>query len=267
MRGALVCLLLWLGHENASLGQQPKRIATSNRISLVLVPAGTFMMGSPETEAGRDPNEPQHQVTITNAFYLGVSEVTQGQWESIMKTTPWKGQELVEEGKNFAASYISWEDAVEFCKRLSEKEGRQYRLPTEAEWEYACRAGTTTAYSFGDTWANITKNGWCKLNTNGEFIGKSEQYPHEVRRKRPNRFGLYDMHGNVWEWCSDWYGGSYYRDSPAKDPMGPSSGVHHIFRGGSWRSPPEYCRSAGRGVDERSGNNGCLVGFRVAADK
>ncbi len=177
-----------------------------------LIPAGTFLMGSPDSEEGRDDDERQHEVTITRDFYMGVTEVTQSQWQQVMGTTPWKGQENVIEGDDVAASYISWNDAVEFCQRLSQQEGRTYRLPTEAEWEYACRAGSTTAYSFGDDASQLEQYAW--------YFDSEPAHPSPVKQKSPNGFGLYDMHGNVWEHCQDWYSSSY--GALASDQSSPS---------------------------------------------
>jgi sulfatase modifying factor 1 len=170
-------------------------------MKLVLIKAGSFMMGSPTTEADRSDYELQHRVTLTKDYYLGTTEVTQGQWESLMGTKPWQGKEFVKEGANYPATYVSWEDAVEFCRKLSEREGKNYRLPTEAEWEYACRAGTTTAYSFGDDPLKLSDYGWWGgFTENGNE--KNEQYAHEVASKRPNGYG----HGNrtlISEWSND----------------------------------------------------------------
>ncbi|MFM7831452.1 MAG: formylglycine-generating enzyme family protein, partial [Planctomycetaceae bacterium] len=195
-------------------------------MKLVLIPAGTFLMGSPASDKDRVDNETQHQVTLTKPFSMGRTEVTQGQWKKVMGMEPWKGQAFVQEGDDYPAVYVSWDDAVEFCKKLSAMEGKVYRLPTEAEWEYACRGGTKTAFSFGDDEAELSKYAWW-----GGIVGngnaKDEQYPHQqyahrVAQKLANPFGLHDMHGNVSEWCSDWYGD--YPSTPLTDPRGPSSG-------------------------------------------
>jgi formylglycine-generating enzyme required for sulfatase activity len=238
----------------------PKSITNSIGMKLNLIPAGTFMMGSPASEADRDDDETQHRVTLTKDFYLGTTEVTQGQWESVMGTTPWKGNDYVQEGSNNAASYVSWDDAVEFCRKLSIKEGKTYRLPTESEWEYACRGGTTTAYSFGADAAQLSEYGW--FDKNGWDIG--EKYAHMVGLKRANGFGLYDMHGNVWEWCSDWYGD--YPTGNVTDPQGAAVGSDRVFRGGSWFHNAGFCRSAYRSYftpDYRSD----VLGFRVAVGR
>jgi formylglycine-generating enzyme len=232
-----------------------------SKMSLVLILPGEFQMGSPESDTNAYGHEkPQHLVRITKAFYLQTTEVTQGQFEAVMGTTPWRGELHVKEGPEYAASYVSWDDAQEFCRLLSEKDGKTYRLPTEAEWEYACRAGTSTVYFFSDDashlgeyawWGGITGNGNCR----------SEQYAHEVRQKQPNAFGLHDMHGNVREWCQDCYGN--YVSPPASDPVGPSSGSSRVFRGGCWDDPPVYCRSAYRNWNAPSDRDD-FVGFRVA---
>ena len=137
------------GPSGDTQSSEAREFTNSVGMKLIRIPAGTFMMGSPATEKGREDNEVQHSVELTRDFYLGTTEVTQGQWVQLMETTPWKGKKNVKEGSNIAATYVSWNDAVEFCKRLSAKEVKTYRLPTEAEWEYACRGGTMTAYSFG----------------------------------------------------------------------------------------------------------------------
>jgi formylglycine-generating enzyme required for sulfatase activity len=207
------------------------------------IPAGTFMMGSPEGEPDRDSAEHQHPVTISKSFYMQTTEVTQGQWKAVMATEPWKGKSLVKEGANYAASYVSWNDAVAYCEKLSEKEGKTYRLPTEAEWEYACRAGTQTTWSFGDDEKVLGDYGWCRENA----WGIDEKYAHQVELKKPNAFGLYGMHGNVSEWCDDYYERDYYKQSSENNPTGPTSGYIYVLRGGSWNYGTRDSRSAHRG--------------------
>ena len=221
--------------------RQPEEWSNSVGMKFRAIPAGTFLMGSAEGE-GEDDERPQHQVTITKPFWLGVHQVTQEQWRQVLGTTPWKGQSYTIEGSDVAASYVSWDDAVKFCERLSQKEGRRYRLPTEAEWEYACRAGTTTKYGFGDDEKQLGEYAWFSGNAN--FAG--EQYAHRVGQKRPNAFGLYDVHGNVLEWCADWYEKEYYKKAPASDPSGPPSGSFRVLRGGSWVDEPFNLRSSYR---------------------
>jgi len=226
-------------------GGQPKEVVNSIGMKLLLIPAGAFTMGSPASEIGRYDEETQHQVTLTKPFYMGRTEVTQGQWKKVMGTTLWKDNLFVEEGDDYPAVYVSWDDAVEFCKKLSAMEGKVYRLPTEAEWEYACRGGTKTAFSFGNDEAELSKYAWW-----GGIVGngnaKDEKYAHRVAQKLANPFGLCDMHGNVWEWCSDWY--DAYPSTPLTDPRGPSSGSSRVLRGGSWGSEPGYVRCALRGL-------------------
>jgi sulfatase modifying factor 1 len=219
------------------------------------IPAGTFLMGSPESEPGRDSDEDQHKVTITKAFYMQTTEVTQGQWTAVMGTEPWKGQPTGKEGPNNAATYVSWVDAIAYCEKLSEKEGKTYRLPAEAEWEYACRAGTKTAWSFGDDEKVLGDYAWHAKNA----YDIDKKYAPQVGLKKPNAFGLYDMHGNVYEWCHDYYEEDYYKQSPAKDPPGPPSGSYRVLRGGSWLGFWGLTRSACRGryfAVYRSYNNG-----------
>ena len=217
-----------------------KAIENSIGMKFVPIPAGTFTMGSPAGEKDRSSDETQHQVTLTKSFYMGRTEVTQGQWKKVMGTEPWKGESLVREGDDYPAVYISWDDAVEFCKKLSAKENRVYRLPTEAEWEYACRGGTKTAFSFGDDEGELSKYAWFAFNA--DSIG--EDYAHQVAQKLPNAFGLHDMHGNVYEWCSDWF--SEYPSGPLTDPQGPNTGSSRVLRGGSWYVGPNYVRCAHR---------------------
>jgi len=242
------------------------------------IPAGTFMMGSAETEKGRDylDDEQQHKVTITTAFYMQTTEVTQSQWKAVMGTEPFKGVNNAKEGPDYPATSVTWNDAVAFCKVLSAKEGKTYRLPTEAEWEYACRAGTETRWSFGDDKASLGDYAW--YDENAYFAG--EKHPHQVGLKKPNPFGLYDMHGNVLEWCHDYYGVDYYKQSPEKDPTGPASAPvrssrqragHRVLRGGAWgswaaKSPsPSPCRSANRGGNPPEWRDSTR-GFRVVCE-
>ena len=249
----LLMLLIAVWCEDSTHGQQPvKSITNTIGMKLNKIPAGTFTMGSPEGEEGRMDNETQHPVTISKAFYMQTTEVTQGQWKAVMGTEPWKGDK---KGPNYAASYVSWDDAVAYCKKLSEKESKTYRLPTEAEWEYACRAETKTTWSFGDDEASLGDYAW--HDKNAWDIG--EKYAHQVGLKKPNAFGLYDMHGNVYEWCHDYYEEDYYKQSPEKDPTGPTSGSFRVFRGGSWIISTRFTRSARRGrlvAADRYGGNG-----------
>lgn len=236
-------------------------ISMTNSVGMefVLIPPGEFLMGSTPDDTDADADErPQHKVRITKPFLLQTTEVTQGQWRRVMDSAPWQSQLFVKEGSDQAASYISHEDAELFCRRLSEIETREYRLPTEAEWEYAARAGTTTSYSFGDDSVALENHGWFLDNAGGA----NEEFAHAVGRKLPNAWGLHDVHGNVWEACSDWFGEAYFANSPENDPTGPTSGETRVLRGGSWGNRANGCRSWERGgqlPDDRS----FYVGFRV----
>jgi formylglycine-generating enzyme required for sulfatase activity len=224
-----------------------------NRVGMVLVPipAGEFPMGTADKKGSRDradrkrkadPESPQHLVKITQPYYLSSCEVTQQQYEKVMGTSPWKGKPLVREGPSHAASYVTWDDAVEFCRKLSEQEDQEYRLPTEAEWEYACRAGTETTWSFGDNHEQLSDYAWYDANAYQD----GQQYAHRVGRKLPNAWGLYDMHGNVWEWCQDWYAPYDGKRTESVDPAGPERGRHRVWRGGSFASALQNTRSATR---------------------
>tara|TARA_E500000305_G_scaffold104197_1_gene100318 strand:+ start:2029 stop:3732 length:1704 start_codon:yes stop_codon:yes gene_type:complete len=227
-----------------------------------VIPPGEFMMGSPADENGQNDEHPQHGIELTIPFSLQTTEVTQGQWEAVMETTPWRGEDYVKEGKNYAATFVTWEDATAFCRKLSQKEGKTYRLPMEAEWEYACRAGTTTMHSFDDNVAKLVDYAWVEENA----LYKDEKYAHIVGLKRPNNFGLHDMHGNVWEWCGDWYAKDYYGKSPVKDPTGPTSGKYRVSRGGSWDAGARFNRSADRRPARPGFRHFGHYGFRVVIE-
>jgi formylglycine-generating enzyme required for sulfatase activity len=209
-------------------------------------------MGANPTDKAAVPREtPQHRVSISKPFYLGKHEVTQAQWTAIMGNNPSQFK-----GRSNPVEKVSWDDIQTFINRLNKKEGHnRYRLPTEAEWEYAARAGTTGAYSFGDDADSLGRYAWYREN--------SEKKTHPVGQKEANAWGLYDMHGNVWEWVQDWYGERYYRHSPDSDPKGPSSGSSHVARGGCWFGPVEHSRSAYR-VGIASEDSDPYLGFRLA---
>ena len=192
-------------------------------------------------------------VTLSTSFYIGVYEVTQEEYERVMGTNPSNFK-----GARNPVELVSWADAVEFCQRLSalpkeKAAGRVYRLLTEAEWEYACRAETTTDYSFGDNESQLGEYAWFKEN--------SGETTHPVGQKKPNAWGLYDMHGNVWEWCSDWYGN--YASGNFTNPLGPQEGSSRVNRGGGWRWEAAACKSGARGFTDPS-NQRQNLGFRVA---
>lgn len=243
------------------IATRPAAFTNTIGMKLKLIPAGNFLMGWMESVDG---DAPQHPVTINKPFYMGIHEVTQSQWQAVMRTMPWKGETFVKEGTDYPATYVSWDDAVEFCQRLSKRERRKYRLPTEAEWEYACRAGSTTRFHFGDAESKLSDYGWW-----GGLVGngnaRDEKYAHRVGLKRANPFGLFDMHGNVIEWCSDWYARDYYAASPASDPKGPSEGTSRVYRGGSWDRFGSLADSANRD-NPRVVETNYSVGFRVVAE-
>ncbi|MHC4641530.1 MAG: formylglycine-generating enzyme family protein, partial [Planctomycetota bacterium] len=251
MKNIIFCvalLFLLFGCEWISSNAKPtpdlkpgKSLTNSIGMKLVYIPSGEFRMGSRDsaeevasklgifTKPINYKNEhPQHRVKITKGFFLGTTEVTQAQYKEVMGKNPSRIK-----GEDNPVVKVSWSDAVEFCNRLSEKEGRIYRLPTEAEWEYACRAGTTTPFYTGET-INTSQ-----VNFNGDPIsgyvtkGIDRGRTTSVGSFQPNGFGLYDMHGNVWEWCIDWYAEDYYKVSPSTDPQGPPTGMSRVIRGGA----------------------------------
>jgi formylglycine-generating enzyme required for sulfatase activity len=266
------------------------------------IPAGEFLMGSPDPDKeARSDEKPQHRVRLTQSYYLGAHQITRGQFRQCVEAThyqtcaekSWKvGQDLraslddywdeepeslwwspsLNQTDDHPVVNVSWKDSLAFCDWLSKQEGRQYRLPTEAEWEYACRAGTTTRYSFGDSEYLLDEYAWYAANSNHQS--------QPVGRKRPNAWGLHDMHGNVWEWCLDGYDTDYYKESPTNDPRGPEQSYTQVIRGGSWNKRPWAARSAHRGGKwgdrDNPGTSYLLMlthdyrhsnlGFRVAQD-
>jgi len=213
-------------------------------MSFVLIPPGTFVMGSPEGETtGRYSDEEiQHSVTLTQSFYLQTTEVTQGQWKALMGNNP---SHFSSCGDDCPVENVSWEDIQEFIGKLNLHENAHlYQLPTEAQWEYAARAGSTTALANGhlaETGCSIDNN----LNAMAWYCGNADSKTHQVAQKKANAWGLYDMHGNVWEWCQDWK--SAYPTNSVTDPRGPSTGTVRVRRGGGWTDGAQYCRSAQRG--------------------
>jgi formylglycine-generating enzyme required for sulfatase activity len=237
----------------AALADFRAKLSAGLGLKLVVIPAGTFKMGSPDDEPDRGDDEgPQTQVTITKDFFLGSTDVTQGQYETVMGTNP---SDFKIVGKDAPVETVSWADAVAFCQKLTEREraagrlpaGYAFTLPTEAQWEYACRAGTIDAYA-GDP----AEMSWYGDNSEGKT--------HPVATKKPNLWGLYDMSGNVYQWCLDWYG--KYPGGTVKDWTGPATGKSRVLRGGSWYYTELYCRSAYRDYDPSFIGNS--FGFRVA---
>jgi formylglycine-generating enzyme required for sulfatase activity len=234
-------------------------VFTPDLARFAYVPAGTFTMGSPDGEQDRGSNEgPQTRVTLTKGFWMGRYEVTQAEYLAVMGSNP----SYFTGALNRPVEQVTWYEATNYCARLTAQErsagrlqaGWAYRLPTEAEWEYAARAGTTTRFSYGDD------PGYTQLGNYAWYGANSGSQPHPVGQKQPNRWGLYDMSGNVWEWCSDWFG--TYPGGSVSDPTGPGSGSYRVLRGGCWGDDGQFCRSALRyGVTPvlRSG----IVGFRA----
>ena len=259
MRAAALGVVLLCGIAQAA---EPKTVTNTIGMVLIEIPAGKFTMGSPAGEEGHQAAEEQVAVTLTKPFWLGKTEVTQGQWQKVMDTEPWKGN--VQADKDCPATYVSWADTKAFCQKLTDlerkagklKAGEVYRLPTEAQWEYACRAGTKTTYSFGDDESQLGQYAWFTVNA----FSASEPYTHAVGLKTPNPWGLHDMHGNVWEWCSDLYG---HKLPGGNDPVGSGRGSYRVARGGGWGYYPVRCRSAYRSNGIPSIRD-YYLGFRVA---
>jgi formylglycine-generating enzyme required for sulfatase activity len=254
-----VCFILLISFFPSSIYGESTGIQFFG-MTFVKIPPGTFMMGSPSNEPGRDGDERHHRVTLTKGFYLGTTEVTQGQWIRIMGYNPSHFKNC---GDDCPVEQVSWNDAQAFIRKLNQKEGTgKYRLPTEAEWEYACRAGSTTAFANGGITEtecghdpNLSRMGW--------YCGNSGKKTHSVAQKEPNAWGLDDMHGNVWEWCQDRYGD--YPTGHVTDPTGPRTGKYYVVRGGSWRYFARFVRSASR-YWHGAGKDYYHVGFRVARD-
>ena len=231
--------------QRISSGGGQKVSGSLTGMEFVRIPGGSFQMGSND---GESDEKPIHRVTIS-PFYIMTTEVTQKMWKDIMGSNPSNFK-----GDNLPVETISWNDIQEFLKKLNQRDpGKGYRLPTEAEWEYSCRAGTTTKYHSGDSGSDLGRVGW--------YEGNSNSKTHPVGQKVPNSFGLYDMHGNVWEWCQDWKG--TYPSSSVTDPKGPSTGSYRVFRGGSWYFSARNCRSANRDLYVPSFRSDYL-GFRLA---
>jgi formylglycine-generating enzyme required for sulfatase activity len=257
-----------------------KEYTNSLGMKLVYIPPGKFTMGSSQEEIdaalklvakgsweeGCIKSEgPQHEVQITQGFYFGETEVTFGQFRQFVEEAKynvggggglWKKPGW-EQTDNHPVVFVDWKNAVAFCRWLSKKEGRKYRLPTEAEWEYSCRAGTKTRYSFGENERKLLRYAWINTNSQGK--------PQPVKGLDPNPWKLHDMHGNVWEWCQDVYDPNYYKTSPPKDPPGSSAGGVRVLRGGSWHRAPMDCRSAFR-FRSAPGHRDNYIGFRVVLE-
>jgi sulfatase modifying factor 1 len=284
---AVLCAVTAMADDTRSpsfVGTKAGQVRDDNGLKMKLVwcPPGKFAMGSPQEEQHRR-DEIQVQVMLTKGFWLGQCEVTQSQWRRVMQTAPWSGEDYAKEGDHYPATYVNWGEATRFCEKLSEQEhsagrlpsGWQYTLPTEAQWEYACRAGTTTRFSFGDAESDLPEYAWFEKNARAA----GENYAHQVGQKKANGFGLHDIHGNVMEWCRDWYsdklpGGTdpVVKAGQATDlgeglsakSLGP--GVARVYRGGSWFHPAGTCRSAERSM-RTPGGRLFNLGFRVALER
>ena len=253
---------VWANHLGV-----PVQITDSVGMKFNLIPPGEFTMGSPKSEPGRSDVETQHLVKITKPFYLSAYEVTQAQYERVMDKSPsyfsalGKGKDDVSgDTSQLPVEQVNWHEAVAFCGKPSDDEGVEYRLPTEAEWEYACRAGTTTTYSFGNNVSQLGEYAW--------HNGNSNNTTHPVGELKPNAWGLFDMHGNVFEWCQDWYGsyeyGPYERLRAASDPTGAASGSGRVSRGGAFCVNPGVVRAATRTMDDSPAGRHPFIGFRLA---
>lgn len=256
-------------------GNVSTRVAFTNSIGMKFsrIESGKFTMGTDSgRRAGTAPpqNEIAHEVELSRPFFMATCEVTQRQWNTVMpeKADNWKDERNVIEGDDVAACFISWQDAQAFIAKLNELErntGRRYRLPTEAEWEYACRAGARTKFSFGNDESEMKSSGWCSLAGSA----KGSPHAHRVGQHQPNGWGLYDMHGNVLEWCEDVYSKDFYESPEAKkDPLCQSSATvqpDRVLRGGSWRDTPANCRASIRYHKDPAARD-AYIGFRVVAE-
>lgn len=246
LTGLLILVGLALTTGTLEAQSTPEKTFTnSTNMEFVLIPAGTFKMGS---DTGDSDERPVHQVTISKAFYMGKYEVTQGQWQAVMGTNP----SAFPGDPNRPVDQVSWDEAQAFIRKLNAMEGvKLYRLPTEAEWEYAARAGSTTIYSFGNDPKSLGDYAW--------YRGNAERHSHPVGQKKPNAWGLHDTLGNVWEWVQDWDG--KYPAKPVTDPQGPESGTYRMRRGCAWNNEANVCRVANR--YSVVGYRDDFLGFRV----
>ena len=272
MRNTVLAIIVLVGAVSAAVAgaQVPATQPAGNTITLDLggtvtlklapIPAGKFLMGSLAAEQSRFKDgfkdETQHEVTIRKPFHMGIYLVTQEQYQQVMGKNPSKFK-----GPSNPVENVTWDDAVEFCKKLSAKTGKSLRLPTEAQWEYACRAGSTTAYCNGDTVEDLKKVGWASYD--GKWGSAKTTKP--VGSLQPNAWGLYDMHGNLWEYCADWYAADAYANPNRIDPQGPETGTMRVVRGGPWNDFPRDCRSAKR-EKRPPGSKSFSGGFRVVLD-
>ena len=249
-----VVLMVWLIHARRK--RKRPQFSLAFMLLMTFVAAVGVWGGVRWNEALKNPDDfpderPAHPVTLTQPFYMGKFVVTQEQYQQVVGTNPSNFKD-----NDNPVEQVSWDDAQAFCKKLAEQTKQAVRLPTEAEWEYACRAGTTSTYHSGDAEADLARVAW--------YYANSKNTTHPVGQKEPNAFGLYDMHGNVWQWFQDWYAADYYGKAPAENPEGPAQGAFRVLRGCSWVVIPMACRSACRSRSDPGGRDR-HVGFRVAA--
>ena len=235
--------------QDPNAGKRMVKIVSSTAFAFRWCPAGTFTMGSPEDEPERDDDEMPHRVTHPQGFWMLETPVTQAMWKSVMDGNPSRFQDQTLSRDQNPVECVNWSDCQEFCRKLSSKFGGRISLPTEAQWEYACRAGTSGAFA-----GNFEEMAW--------YASNSGEQTHPVGQKKPNAWGLYDMHGSVWEWCSDWYDSDYYSEEHQNAPKGPSTGSGRVIRGGSWAYHARNCRSANRNCIS-PGNRNHNLGFRI----
>jgi uncharacterized protein (TIGR02996 family) len=237
------------------VAQRVVEVGNGVPMTFAWVPPGSFLMGSPPDEEERSGDETQHKVTLTRGFYLGIHPLTQAQWRAVMGSNPSHFR-----GDDRPVEQMSWDDCQGFCARLGQATGKTFRLPTEAEWEYACRAGTTTPFSFGATLSTEQANYDGNYTYGKGKKGVCQKQTTPVGSCPGNAWGLCEMHGNVWEWCQDWYGP--YRAGDVTDPQGSNNGDARVLRGGSWGDFPRWCRSANRGGGA-PGYRHFLIGCRL----
>jgi formylglycine-generating enzyme required for sulfatase activity len=249
MRNLVICCVALLALAGSACtrtedppGQLTVDLGGGVKLEMVLIPAGEFMMGCPSSDQDAvDAEKPQHRVRITRPFYLGKYPVTQEQWDAVMGGQATTGDDHHFKGLKNPVDTVSWQNCQEFLEQLNRRPGNpgeKFQLPTEAQWEYACRAGSSTKYCYGDEESRLGEYAW--------YDDNSEHKTHPVGEKKPNAWGLYDVHGNIWQWCEDRFGGGYYAKSPVDDPPGPAAGSDRALRGGAWGSYARSCRSSSR---------------------
>jgi sulfatase modifying factor 1 len=242
--------------------RQTMALAEGVDMTFAWIPPGMFLMGSPSSEAERGDDETQHRVTLTRGFYLGIHPVTQAQWQAVMGNNPSFHRPRFDRDKDRPVEHVSWDDCQAFCAKLGLSPAKRFRLPTEAEWEYACRAGTTTPFYFGETISTEVANYDGRHPYNKGRQADYRQQTTPVGSFPPNVWGLFDMHGNIWEWCKDWYGP--YPQEYIKDPQGGDSGNARVGRGGGWSDMARICRSSQRGGKYAPSMRTPVAGVRVA---